>query len=149
MRNYLLTLALVLTIGISTTNAQTYCYKYLYNVTNDDVRKKGIASGSIFYFTFNNNKSMCYMTDKNGVYSLSYGIGTYKYIGKRNGMFIFKEQSTNMFHQEQNMLYFSEDFMRLNWKCNIDKYGSNGNPGLRVLKYIEDPDYDEIPNELY
>ena len=64
-------------------------------------------------------------------------------------MFIFKEQNTNMFAQGQDMLYFSEDFERMNWKCNFDKFGSENDPGTRVLKYVEDPDYDEIPDELY
>ena len=68
---------------------------------------------------------------------------------ERNGMFIFKEQNTNMFAQGQDMLYFSDDFERMNWNCHFDKYGSTNDPGTRVLKYVEDPDYDEIPDELY
>ncbi|MBR2249646.1 MAG: hypothetical protein IJ844_03940 [Prevotella sp.] len=150
MKKFLFSLALMLAVGMMTTNAQTYCYKFMHNVTSDGVKKKGVLNpGTLFYFTFNNNKSMCFLTDKNGIYNGGYGQNSYRYIGKRNGMFIFKEQNTNMFAQGQDILYFSDDFERMNWKCKFDNFGSTNDPGTRVLKYVEDPDYDEIPNELY
>lgn len=142
-------MAMMLTLCIMSASAQTYCYKFLYNVSDDGVKKQGVVkAGTIFYFTFNSNKSMCYLTTKDGVYTGGYGQNSYRYIGKRNGMYIFKEQNTNMFAQGQNVLLFSEDFDRMNWSCYIDKYASS-EMGTRVLKRVENPDYDEIPDELY
>ncbi len=151
MRKFFFSLVLVLLVSsTSASDAQTLCYKFLYNVTNDGVKKKGIlSSGELFYFTFNDNGSMCFLTNKDGEYNDAYGMNSYKFIGKRNGMLVFKEQSTNMFIQGQDMLLFSDDLKRLNWKCKYDGYGSPGDPGVRVFNYVSDPDEDEIPDVLF
>lgn len=67
------------------------------------------------------------MTDKNGVfnsYTGAYGAFTCRFIGTKNGMRIYQEQNTNMFRNGQDILYFSGDFSKINWKCCTDKFGS-------------------------
>ena len=104
-------------LQIQILSAQTYAYRLEYYVLSDGMKSSnagGFAVGSIFYFTFNSNKSMCYMTDKNGNYNLGNGIGKYQYVGCRNNMYIFEECSTNIFKPKQDKLYFSTDFNRMN-----------------------------------
>lgn len=130
---------------------QTYSYKYIHSV-KDDVKIPGLLTkGTIFYFTFTNQKSMCYLTDKNGVYSGGYGQNSYKYIGERNGVLVYKECNQNMFRNGEDLLYFSPDFSRLNWRCGFDDYSPNTNDHgcLRVLTYVANPDAIDVPNGLY
>jgi hypothetical protein len=131
--------------------AQTYCYKYQYSV-KDEVKIPGIpAKGTIFYFTFTENKNKCFLTDKNEVYSSGYGQNTYQYIGRKNGINIYKECNRNMFRNGQDMLYFSSDYGRLNWRCCFDDYSPNtNNQGcIRVLDYVKDPNTSDMPSQLY
>ena len=131
--------------------AQTYCYKYSHSV-KDEVKIPGlIAKGTVFYFTFTNKKSNCYLTDKNGVYSCGYGQNTYKYMGTKNGILIYQECNQNMFRNGQDILYFSSDFRRLNWRCGFDDYSPNPNDHkcLRVLNFVSEPDAVDAPETLY
>lgn len=128
--------------------AQTYAYKYSHSV-KDGVKVPGFSSKSVvFYFTFTNGKGMCYLTDENGVYTGGDGGNSYRFIGTKNGMHVYQEQNQNMFRQGQDMLYFSSDFSKMNWKCTIDMYSSY--PGcIRVLNYVSDPNEVEVPSQLY
>lgn len=131
------------------TYAQTYSYKYSHSV-KDEVSIHGVPSkGTVFYFTFTNDMNNCYLTDKNGVYSNGYGQHSFKYIGKENGILIFKEQNQNMFRNGQSMLYFSSNFSKLNWRCVLDDYFPNTKGCLRVLRYISNPDKVATPGSLY
>lgn len=130
---------------------QIYSYKYSHSV-KDEIKIPGVLhKGAIFYFTFTNQKSMCYLTDKNGVYSYGYGQNSYKYIGKRNNILIYKECNQNMFRNGQDVLYFSSDFSQLNWRCYFDDYSNDPKTRgcLRVLSYVSDPDAVDVPNGLY
>lgn len=129
-------------------HAQTYAYKYSHSV-KDGVKVSGIpAKGTVFYFTFTNGGSMCYHTDAQGVYSSGYGAGSYRFIGTKNGMHVYQEQNRNGFRKIDGMLYFSEDFSKMNWLCNFDMFSQW--PGcLRVLNYVSDPDEVEIPDRMY
>lgn len=131
--------------------AQTYCYKVLHNVTTEGVKVKGMVQGALFYFTFNGNKSMCYMTDKDGIYSGGpWGDNSYKYIGTQDDIHIYQDASTNMLSTKGNWLFFSKDFKILNWRCTIDDYGYTLPKGsLRVMRYIENPNKVEAPSVLY
>jgi len=129
--------------------AQTYAYKYSHSV-KDGVKVPGVPSkGTVFYFTFINGKSMCYLTDSNGVYNGGYGMNTYRFIGTKNGMHIYQEQCTNVFRRGEDMLYFSSDFSKLNWQnTDIDSFSQW--PGcIRVLDYVSDPNEVEVPDQLY
>ena len=128
--------------------AQTYCYKYSHSV-KDEVKIPGLVpKGAAFYFTFTNNMSNCYLTDKNGFYSGALGQNSYKYIGTKNGILIYQECNQNMFRFGQDMLYFSSDFQRLNWLCVADDFNS-GHNRLRVLNFVSDPDAVDPPGKLY
>lgn len=148
MKNLLLMIALMfsaLSAGFDA-NAQTYAYKYVHSV-KDGVKVSGpIKKGSVFYFTFTNGKSQCYLTDQDGNYYDGYGQNSYRFIGRKNGMNVYQEQNQNMFRLGEDMLYFSTDFSKLNWKCNFDNYGAGG---IRVLNYVSDPNEVEVPDELY
>lgn len=131
--------------------AQTYSYKYSHSV-KDEVNIPGmISKGTVFYFTFTDDKNKCYLTDKNGVYSDGYGQHSYKYVGSKNGILIYKENNQNMFRNGQDMLYFSSDFRRLNWRCGFDDYSPNPNNHgcLRVLDFVSNPDAADVPGSLY
>ena len=130
-------------------SAQTYAYILEYYVLSDGMKSTnagGAPVGTVFYFTFNSNKSMCYMTDKNGNYNNGYGIGKYKYIGCRNNMYIFEECGTmDMF---KDLLYFSKDFNRMNWHCNLDNL-DNDEDKTRVLIYTSSPNRQREQSHLY
>lgn len=133
------------------TTAQTYCYKYIYSI-KDDVKIPGLGSkGRIYYFTFTENKERCFSTDKNGVYSGAYGQDSYQFVGKKNGILIYKECNYNMFKIGLNILYFSSDFKRLNWRDPFDDFSPNPNDHgcLRVLEYVSDPNTTDVPSQLY
>lgn len=146
-RKVLLCVAILLSMAFVTAKAQTYAYKCLYSVDDNGIKRKSIVENTIFYFTFTNDKSMCYSTDKNGIYSLRDGLGSYRYIGTRNGMYVYKECSTNigtnMFGQ--NILYFKSDYSRLNWDCSTDRV--IGEHTIRVLTLYKEKD--STPSHLY
>lgn len=133
--------------------AQTYCYQLCYYV-KDGVKRAGtVPQGTKFYFTFTNNKSKCYFTDSNGVYRMGYGQGTYQYVGSSNGILTYRECNQNMFSGgKQDMLYFSSDYSRLNWLCNMDgqlDFNRSEAGYIRVLEYVSNPDGASTPGTLY
>lgn len=139
-------------VQIQILSAQTYAYRLEYYVLSDGMKSSnagGAAVGSVFYFTFNGNKSMCYMTDKNGNYNLGNGIGKYQYVGCSNNMYIFEECSTNMFKPKQDKLYFSTDFNRMNWHSYYDNFMNDGNDKTRVLTYTSNPNRQSEQSHLY
>ena len=139
-------------LQIQILSAQTYAYRLEYYVLSDGMKSSNAgacAVGRIFYFTFNGNKSMCYMTDKNGNYNLGNGIGKYQYLGCRNNMYIFEECSTNMFKPKQDKLYFSKDFNRMNWHSYYDNFMDDGNDKTRVLTYTSNPNRQSEQSHLY
>lgn len=150
MKRIILLMAITLLIASQTVSAQTYCYKYLYSTTNDGVKTSLLEEGLCFHFTFTNNKDKCYLTNKDGVYdNRAGGQNTYKYIGTKNGMLIYKEYyPSNMFRSDHDLLYFSSDYSRLNWKSGADKVLFNSNT-IRVLQFTNKPDEEEVPTELY
>ncbi len=140
-------LLMMLFASTMSVQAQTYCYKYLYNVNGDGIKTKGrFNSGKIFYFTFTNNEEWVYQTDQNGYYGWSYGMESYRYVGRKNGMRIYKEQSQNAFHKP-GMLYISDDLKKMNIWCDYENF--NGGNNLMVLRYVSDPDEDDTPSQLY
>nr|DAN25932.1 MAG TPA: hypothetical protein [Caudoviricetes sp.] len=149
-RTYLLVIGLLLSIIVlQNVNAQTYCYKYLHSINDDGVKVMVLGSNAKFFFTFSNNKKKCFLTDKNGVYSSGYGQNSYEYIGSKNDMLIYKECNQNMFRNGQDMLYFSPNYSRLNWKSGYDKYSPNDANTIRVLQYMKNPDQEDTPSQLY
>ena len=76
MKKVIVFLLVIVAAGFSA--AQTYCYRYLYNITEDGVKKTGAVLTTQFYFTFNSDRSGIHQTDKNGYYSRSRGNGEYR-----------------------------------------------------------------------
>lgn len=153
MKKRSILLFMLLLVGFATQSAfaQTFAYKVSHSV-QDNVKISGVVSkGTVFYFTFTDGKSKCYLTDKSGVYQGAYGQNSYRYVGKRNGMRIYQECNQNMFRarKQQDMLYFADDYSRLNWDYAIDNFQNNGSTIIRVLTYVSDPDEVEMPSELY
>lgn len=147
-RKILLCVAVFISMAFVAIKAQTYPYQYLYSVDDNGLKRENMSlasKGSVFYFTFTNNKSKCFLTDKNGVYNGRYGLESYQYVGRRNDILVYRECSTNVFSQGQGMLYFSTDLSRLNWDCTYDKV--NGEHTVRVLKLYEEKD--TTPSHLY
>ncbi|WP_300702186.1 hypothetical protein [Bacteroides sp.] len=150
-RSILLLMLLFVGCVMQSALAQTYAYKVSHSV-QDDVKIAGVVSkGTVFYFTFTKGKSMCYLTNKSGVYESAYGQNSYRYIGKRNGIRVYEECNQNMFkaRNQQDMLYFADDYSRLNWDNGFDNFQNNGGTIIRVLNYVSDPDEVEVPSELY
>lgn len=54
-----------------------------------------------------------------------------------------------MFRDTQDMLYFSSNYSRLNWKSGYDEYSPNNSNTIRVLQFMKDPDEEETPSQLY
>ncbi len=127
-------------------NAQTYAYKYSHSV-KDGVKVPGTPrKGTVFYFTFTNGMSMCYLTDSQGVYTGRFGRCSYRFIGTKNGMHVYQDQNQSGFMPSEDMLYFSDDFSKMNWLATIDLNW----PGcIRVLNYVSDPNEIEVPDQLY
>lgn len=143
-------LSIIILLSAFLSSAQTYCYKYLYNITNDGVKKQGVVATSQFYFTISNDRSVVYLTDKNGFYSLTRGNGEFRYVGRQNGLLTYRSQNDkydwNFVPVEY--LYFSDDFKRMNWDCGMDKFSQRGDLGFRVLEQY-DPQKVNAPERLY
>ncbi len=138
-----------LLLSFSVSFAQTRAYKYLYAV-KDDVKISGpISKGNIYYFTFTNNKSMCYLTNKDGVYSGGYGINSYKFVGEKDGVLIYMEQDRTFLADKQDMLYFSSDYKRLNAQWKVFRYDPVNAGCTLVLEYVADPNSVDVPSQLY
>lgn len=135
-------------LSFSVSFAQTRAYKYLYSV-KDEVKISGSQSkGRIRYFTFTDNMNMCYSTDKDGVYSGGYGLGAYRFIGKKDGVLVYKEQGSPL-SAGPGMLYFSSDYKRLNWQSEYDNYIPETYGCLQVWEYVADPNSVDVPSQLY
>lgn len=116
--------------------SQTLCYKHVYNVNKKTGVKSESSHNSLYYYTFNANKSYCYLSDENGMKmkpsqmpfstSRTKGANEYNYVRKENGMYIFKatEQTfgfnpmaangQQLLFTQYRYLYFSSDYKRLN-----------------------------------
>lgn len=152
MKKIVSLLVLFVLCNIDAIVGQTYSYKYLHSI-KDEIKIQLILpkKNSVFYFTFTNNKKNCYLTDKNGVYDGGYGENTYKYIGKKNGILIYQECNQNIFRYGQDLLYFSPDFKRMNWRCFSDDHTINPNEAgsIRVLERVLNPNSVDVPSTLY
>ncbi len=129
-------MCLITLIGCNLTIGQTFCYKHLYNVDKKTGVKMESRQKDLCYFTFNSNKSFCYLSDENGIKknpsqmpfstSRTKGANEYKYIGKENNMYIFKAtvetlgfnpmavNGQQLLFTQYQYLYFSTDYKRLN-----------------------------------
>lgn len=144
MKKFILIILILLApLGLS---AQTCCYKYLHNV-KDEVKFSELDNGKLFYFTFTNNKNHCYETDENGVYTSANGWNEYRYIGSQNGVLVYEEVAKNPLLPIKNVLYFSSDYKRMNWRSAGDYLGSRGKGSVRVLTFESNPK--GVPNGLY
>lgn len=138
-----------LLLGLSVSFAQTRAYKYLYSV-KDDVKIPGsLSKGTIHYFTFTDNGNKCYLTNKDGMYRGAYGQHSYKYIGKKNGVLIYKEQNQNILREGEDMLYFSSDLKKMNWQSWMDNYFPESRGCTQVYEYVADPNAVDVPSQLY
>ncbi|MDE6778128.1 MAG: hypothetical protein K2J51_01450, partial [Alistipes sp.] len=146
MKKLFLSLIILLSVsGMS--EAQTYCYKYAYRVNKDTGVKKELHHNLSFY-TFNSNKSFCYLSDENGMKgSINNGIGMnitrtdgwgeYRYIKTENGVHIYKGTvkrysisyggGYELYETEDEYLYFSSDYDKLNrWTDDAITHGNSG-----------------------
>lgn len=130
-------------------SAQTYSYKSLYAL-KDGIKMPGLyyKKGDIAYFTFTNNKSRCYKTDKNGVYYGGYGIGVFEYLREEKGVLIYKEMGGGA-KGGFDELYITDDFKMLCWFSYYDEGSPQYRGSLRVFEYTDDPNSVEVPSELY
>lgn len=143
----LFTLCFMLTCMLSATGAQaqTCAYRYAHSVKDGVKVTSAIPTGSIFYFTFNNDKSMCYGTNAQGVCNGG-GYSSFRYAGTKNGMHVYNVVLAMA--GGKDVLYFSTDFKRMNWLCGADNFGPT--PGsIRVLEYVSDPNTVDVPDQLY
>lgn len=136
-------LCVMLCFGFSVNSfAQTRAYRYSHNVTEDGIKVEGLLSKkNVFHFIFSNGNTKCYLVNARGE-----GSGTpYEYVGSANGMHIY---IGDQFWGE-DILYFSEDFKRLNWKFEFEYKNSGRIPSTRVLNYVSDPNAIDVPDKLY
>lgn len=141
---------IVLFSGCNMVEAQTYCYKYAYRV-NKDTGVKSELHHSLSFYTFNSNKSFCYISDENGMkkskitgmgasysnISRTDGWGEYKYLRTENGVHIYKAsiksyamvygRGYELYETQNEYLYFSSDYSKMNlWSEDPQSHGNSG-----------------------
>ncbi len=104
---------------------QTYCYRYLYNVDSNGVKKEVLKPNTLLYVTFANNGNTCYESNKNGVTAGGY---TYKYECTQNNIITYKTIPNFVYngyssYNPNEKFYFSSDFSRLNADKNMSHFG--------------------------
>lgn len=132
----------------SIAEAQTYCYRSAYRV-NKDTGVKEEQYHSLSYYTFNSNKSFCYLSDENGMAANSSnnrfgmnltrtkGWGEYRYVKTENDVHIYKGtvesyamvygSGYELYETQDTYLYFSSDYSKLNkWTNDAKNHGNSG-----------------------
>ena len=129
--------------------AETRGYAYEYSVRDGGVKFQGYTPGKIWYFTFNNDKSRIYMTDKNGM-SSTQGAYYFQYAGTENGIHVYVEKTTGIMLLPPGKIFFNSDFTRMNWDCPFDGDRKSADGTIvRVLNYKPNPDKESVPTHLY
>lgn len=156
MKKNLLLLSLLL-LSILPIKGQTYCYKHLFDVDKDGIKHEQTG---YTYFTFTNNKTICYQSDKNGNVLKSTMPGfnstasTFRYVETKNNMHMYKESDKNfgmgVVTYGMNFYYFSTDYSRLNaFYPAKDLYGIHVDEKTYVYERVSSPIEDSAPRELY
>lgn len=144
--------------------SQTYCYKYVYSVDDNDAKTKngGVAKNKMdFYLTFTQNKTCASFTDKNGISSggalLKYiqsngDILTYKLAQIKTGDALMSSASSGAcagikmsfgFDFNGDMyVYCNPSYSRLNIKHSSGTY-------THVYERVSSPESNNTPNQLY
>ena len=141
----LLFLSLFCTFLFSSTQAQTYWYKYSHSTTENGVKAR-LPQFTGWYITFTRNKQICYQSDANGNIMTLFGGGTmptYQYTGRENGMYIYKNTSPNMLFQAEKKLrfFFTTDYSQFGYYGPLDEY---------FHIFIQaDPNQVEVPKNLF
>ena len=143
----LLMISTMLLVGVLSVSAQTYCYKYLFNVDENGMKfEDKIFGGSnkYCYYTFTNNKNAFYESDKNGIdINTSLGLSPSTpavYSKTENGILIYKKKGLSEYY------LVSPDYSRINLKYK---------PILRnrwetaVWERTTEPEKEHAPTQLY
>ena len=128
-------------LGIPECVAQTYCYKYLFYVSKNGVRKN-CEKPSYIYLTFANSNKTIYESDENGSYNGSAGLFEHYYLYQKteNRVHIYRDTYPKCEYADiefgGDILYLSEDFRRINIKTLAYLYPSlHGD--TKVYEYVE------------
>ena len=145
-------------VGTLSVSAQTYYYKYLYQIDPQTGMKNNPGNGSTgVYITFTNGKSACYESDKNGILKRppnTFGgddrILVYNYAGLQNGMYIFVQTKIEFGYGlsvgGSSTRTFSQDYSRMN--LHFGGYFSIP-PGINVYERSTPPEEQTIPQKMY
>ena len=142
-----LTISFMLLVGVLSTNAQTYYYKYLYTVSKSTGMKSNESFKGI-YVTFTNGKHTVYESKKDGTVKSS-SERPHLYQGYLNGMHVYKEQSTpnGYFPVPGWGTYtFSQDYSRMNYNTTIADFLADK---VRVYERGQEPEMQNAPSHLY
>ena len=135
----------MLLAGAVSVSAQTYCYRCIYKVSEDGVRIKD--GGWTEYYTFINNKSVCYHSDKDGN-KTQYGM-TFIYEGSNNGILTYAYRPKDPYMNvplPSKYIYFSSDYSRIN---KIEKSSLDNIVYTWVYEKVMAPDKQNAPTQLY
>lgn len=114
MKNYIMLFVMAFITSIPT-NSQTIQYRYVYSVTPDGIKYDKWANDAIknymHYYTYTNNKTVCYASDSKGnvLRGLLGDLLIYDYYNEENGIYIYR------FRSNKNItIRISKDYKRIN-----------------------------------
>lgn len=128
----LLLIAIFALVSSISAQCQIYNYEYKYSITEDGGKTLSsyLDSGTIFYFSFNNDFSMCYLVDKNGTRS---DVAKYEFVGLEDEMMKYQ----NTLNSIEDYLFFAEDYSELLWDASLEKNDEDEVRSIRYLEYVE------------
>ena len=142
----------LLLVGALSVNAQTYCFKNEFKVSEDGARIK--TSCTYHYWTFTNNMQNCYESDKDGNSTSSIPM-VYKYVRNNNGIIEYnckiEDPINNLYggpnrYSVNKSIYLSSDYNRINIieKSILDKITYTW-----VYERVSSPEQENAPRQLY
>lgn len=136
----LLMISAMLLIGALSVNAQTYYFKYLFSVNNNGVKYMEEMFKQDGYWTFANNKSVVYKSDKNGI--INEYSATFTYKETRDGKYVFQYR--------KDLIYFNSDFSRMNYYHEPESYDTGmWKRSTQALDRTDGPEEQHAPNQFY
>lgn len=139
----------VFLLGILSTDAQTYYYKYLYTVKKSTGMKVDDERQGMF-ITFTNGKNTVYQSKKDGTAKDDMPS---VYVGFSNGMHIYKEKvlpagpfPNPNWRPSWHTYSFSRDYSRMNYNSTIADVFKDD---VRVYERSSEPEMQDVPDRLY
>ena len=136
-------ISVFLMLAVSYGYSQTYYYKCVAKIGENGEKSKPESFNKGAYITFTNNKSSCYVSDKNG-YKVKNDDASYVFKGTKNGTHIYQHYATHpgtgYSWSWDIFYYFSSDFDKMQYVNNFHQKTK-----YEYVRTNGEDDFDDVP----